>query len=49
MSEKGKLPRASKQRTAAEKERKGLQMQQQRYAEERQKSPDLGGVADMFA
>jgi exportin-5 len=46
MSEKGKLPRASKQRAIAEKERKAQQM---KYAEERRKSPDLGGVADMFA
>lgn len=50
MSEKGRLPRASKQREAQEKERsKTQQLQQQRYAVERQKSPDLGGVADMFA
>ena len=50
MSEKGKLPRASKQRAAVEKERRSQpQQHQQRYAQERQKSPDLGGVADMFA
>ena len=50
MSEKGRLPRASVQRQAQEKERaKNQQQQQQRYAEERQKSPDLGGIADMFA
>jgi len=50
MSEKGRLPRASKQRTAAEKERRAMQQQPQRYTDEvRQKSPDLGGVADMFA
>lgn len=50
MSEKGRLPRASKQRAAAEKEKRILQQQQsQKYAEERQKSPDLGGVADMFS
>jgi exportin-5 len=49
VSEKGKLPRASKQRTQVEKERRLQQQQNQRYAEERQKSPDLGGVADMFA
>lgn len=50
MSEKGRLPRASKQRAAAEKERRAMQQQPQRYTDEvRQKSPDLGGVADMFA
>ncbi|KAA8913607.1 armadillo-type protein [Sphaerosporella brunnea] len=49
MSEKGKLPRASRHRTVVEKERRNQQSQQMRYAEERRKSPDLGGVADMFA
>ncbi|CUS06929.1 unnamed protein product [Tuber aestivum] len=44
ISEKGKLqrPQVGKQRSQAEKK------QQQQYAEKRE-SPDLGGVADMFA
>ncbi|KAL7270468.1 karyopherin [Rhizina undulata] len=44
MSEKGKLPRASKQRAQVEKDKK-----QQQYTEKGRESPDLGGVADMFA
>lgn len=48
MSEKGKVPRASKQRAELERERKQQQQRQQQYAEERQKSPDLGGIAEMF-
>ncbi|KAI5806365.1 armadillo-type protein [Geopyxis carbonaria] len=47
MSEQGRLPRASKHRTQAEKDKRG-QPQQSRYSEQ-PKSPDLGGVADMFA
>jgi exportin-5 len=44
VSEKGRLPRAAgRQRSQAEKK------QQQQYSEKRQESPDLGGVADMFA
>ncbi|KAH0609395.1 uncharacterized protein H6S33_012881 [Morchella sextelata] len=46
VSEKGKLLKSApavKQRTQAERK------QQMQYAEKRQESPDLGGVADMFA
>lgn len=46
VSEKGKLLKSApavKQRTQTERK------QQMQYAEKRQESPDLGGVADMFA